>query len=301
VLAQSKMPDSTQLMLKNMQSRGHPWTGVGSVRLRSDWTNDVKVNVIPEGSTEPVDTLLWVGCASALVDRNVVSNLALVRVLNKAGINFSVLGGAEACCGDPARRVGYEFQYQVMAEQNIEVFNSLKIKQIITTCPHCYNTLKNEYSKFGAVNYKVIHHTELLADLIKQGKLKLNKELNSVLTYHDPCYLGRYNNVYDEPRDVLHAVPGVKLAEMGPSRNLSFCCGGGGGLMWAEEQPGTKKINEKRVEDVIKTKAETVVTACPYCLQMMEESIDRKGVKDSLKAKDLVELVEAAIKTEGEK
>jgi Fe-S oxidoreductase/nitrate reductase gamma subunit len=293
VLAQSKMPETAQLMLRNMQSRGHPWAGIQSLRLRGDWTSGLELNLLAEGDN--ANTLFWVGCTGALVERNVAATLSMTRVLKAAGVDFGVLGEVETCCGDPARRAGYEFQFQIMAEQNIEIFKSHNIKEIITSCPHCYHTIKNEYPKYGG-DFKVVHYTQLIADLIRQGKLKLTNELNSKLTYHDPCYLGRYNSVYLEPRRILQAIPRTKLEEMERSRNTSFCCGGGGGHMWIEEQPGTTKINQMRLEDVLKTGAEVVVTACPYCLQMFEESIEHKDIKDSLKAKDLVELVEAAMK-----
>jgi Fe-S oxidoreductase/nitrate reductase gamma subunit len=293
VLAQSKMPETAQLMLRNMQSRGHPWAGIQSLRLRGDWTIGLELKILAEGDN--VNTLFWVGCTGALAERNVAATLSMTRVLKAAGVDFGVLGEAETCCGDPARRAGYEFQFQIMAEQNIEIFKSYNIKEIITLCPHCYNTIKNEYPKYGG-DFKVVHYTQLIADLIKQGKLKLTKELNSRITYHDPCYLGRYNGVYLEPRRILRAIPETKVEEMERSRNTGFCCGGGGGHMWIEEQPGTAKINQMRLEDVLKTGAETVVTACPYCLQMFEESIEHKEMKDSLKAKDLVELVEAAMR-----
>jgi Fe-S oxidoreductase len=293
VMAQSKMPESAQLMLRNMQQRGHPWAGIQSMRLRGDWTTDQELRILGEGDN--AHTLFWVGCTGALVERNVKATLSMTRVLKAAGVNFAVLGDAETCCGDPARRAGYEFQFQIMAEQNIEIFKSYTIKEIVTSCPHCYNTLKHEYPRYGG-DFKVVHYTELIADLIRQGKLKLTHELSSRLTYHDPCYLGRYNSIYQEPRRILQAIPKAKLKEMERSRDTGFCCGGGGGLMWIEEQPGTTKINQMRLEDALKTGAETVVTACPYCLQMFEDSIDHKGVKDSLKARDLVELVEAAMK-----
>ena len=293
VLAQEKMPETAQLMLRNMQSRGHPWAGIQSLRLRGDWTNEAEVKILAEGDS--ANTLFWVGCTGAFVERNVAATLSMTRVLKAAGVNFAVLGEGETCCGDPARRAGYEFQFQIMAEQNIEVFKSFNIKEIITTCPHCYNTIKNEYPKYGG-EFKVLHYTQLIADLIGEGKLKLTNALNSKLTYQDPCYLGRYNNIYQEPRRILEAIPGARLEEMERSRATSFCCGGGGGHMWIEEQPGTTKINQMRLEDSLKTGANTVVTACPYCLQMFEESIEHKEIKDSLKAKDLVEIVEEAMK-----
>jgi Fe-S oxidoreductase/nitrate reductase gamma subunit len=292
VLAQSKMPETAQLMLRNMQSRGHPWAGIQSLRLRGDWISGLELKLLAEGDN--ANTLFWVGCTGALVERNVEATLSMTRVLKAAGVDFAVLGEAETCCGDPARRAGYEFQFQIMAEQNIEIFKGHNIKEIITSCPHCYHTIKNEYPKYGG-DFKVVHYTQLIADLIRQGKLKLTKELNSRLTYHDPCYLGRYNGVYLEPRWILQSIPKTKLEEMERSRNTSFCCGGGGGHMWIEEQPGTTKINQMRMEDVLKTRAGTVVTACPYCLQMFEESIEHKQVKDSLKARDLAEIVEAAM------
>jgi Fe-S oxidoreductase len=292
VLSQSKMPESAQLMLRNMQQRGHPWAGVQSMRLRGDWTSDLDIKVLADGDS--VNTLFWVGCTGALVERNVNATLSMTRVLKAAGVDFGVLGEAETCCGDPARRAGYEFQFQMMAEQNIEIFKSFNIKEIITTCPHCYNTMKHEYPKYGG-DFKVVHYTEFILDLIKQGKLKLTNELNYKLTYHDPCYLGRYNSVYDEPRQILQSIPKAKLEDMERSKDTGFCCGGGGGLMWIEEQPGTTKISHMRIEDVIKTGVETVVAACPYCLQMFEDAIEHKGMKESLKARDLVEIVEEAM------
>jgi Fe-S oxidoreductase/nitrate reductase gamma subunit len=293
VMGQSKMPETAQLMLRNMQQRGHPWAGVQSMRLRGDWTNGLEVKILAEG--DQTDTLFWVGCTGALVERNVEATLSMTRVLKTAGVDFGVLGEAETCCGDPARRAGYEFQFQIMAEQNIEIFKSHNIKEIITTCPHCYNTIKNEYPKYGG-DFKVVHYTQFIADLVRQGRLTLTQELNSKLTYHDPCYLGRYNGEYRAPRRILQAIPGATLEEMERSQNAGFCCGGGGGHMWVEEEPGTPKINHRRLEDALKTGAGTVVTACPYCLQMFEESIEQKQTKDSLKAKDLVEIVEAAMK-----
>jgi Fe-S oxidoreductase len=295
VLVQNKMPESAQLMLRNMQTRGNPWAGAQSLRLRGDWTNDMGLKVLGQ-CEENVDTLFWVGCTGALIDRNVFATLSLVKVMKAAGVDFGVLGEAEPCCGDPARRAGYEFQFQISAEENIEIFKNYNIKKIITSCPHCHNALKNEYPQYGGDFVEVVHYTELLSDLIKQGKLKLTNELNTLLTYHDPCYLSRYNEVIEEPRRIIENIPKAQLKEMERSKKTTFCCGGGGGHMWIEEQHGTTKINHVRMDEVIGTGAETVVTSCPYCLQMLEEGIEQKGVKDSLKAKDLIEVVEAAMK-----
>jgi Fe-S oxidoreductase len=292
VLTQNKMPETAQLMLRNMQSRGHPWAGIQSLRLRGDWTDGLDVKVLADGDT--ADTLFWVGCTGALVERNVKATLSLTRVLKAAGVDFAVLGEAETCCGDPARRAGYEFQFQMMAEQNIETFKSHNIKEIVTSCPHCYNTLKNEYPQYGG-DFNVVHYTQFIGKLIAQGKLKLANGLNSRVTYHDPCYLGRYNGVYQEPRQILQSIPQTNLVEMARTRNKAFCCGGGGGHMWIEEESGTTKINQMRLDDALKTGAEQVVTACPYCLQMFEEGIEHKGIKGALKVQDLVEIVEAAM------
>jgi Fe-S oxidoreductase len=294
VLAQNKMPESAQLMLRNMQTRGNPWSGAQSLRLRGDWTSDMGLKILGQ-SDEKVNTLFWVGCTGALIDRNVEATLSLARVLKASGIDFAVLGDAESCCGDPARRAGYEIQFQILAEENIQTLKNYNIKKIITSCPHCYNTLKNEYPLYGG-DFNVVHYTQLIADVISRGKLKLTHKLDSLVTYHDPCYLSRYNDVCMEPRQILQAIPKARLEEMERSKTTTFCCGGGGGHMWIEEQHGTTKINHVRMEEVIKTGAATVVTSCPYCLQMLEEGIEQKGVKDSLKAKDLIELVEAAMK-----
>jgi Fe-S oxidoreductase len=292
VLTQNKMPETAQVMLRNMQSRGHPWAGIQSLRLRGDWTDGLDVKVLADG--EPADTLFWVGCTGALVERNVKATVSMTRVLKAAGVDFAVLGEAETCCGDPARRAGYEFQFQMMAEQNIETFKSHNIKEIVTSCPHCYNTLKNEYPQYGG-DFKVVHYTQFIGKLFAQGKLQLANGLNAKLTYHDPCYLGRYNGVYQEPRQILQSIPQTNLVEMARTRNKAFCCGGGGGHMWIEEQSGTTKINQMRLDDALETGAEQVVTACPYCLQMFEEGIEHKGVKGALKVQDLVEIVEAAM------
>jgi len=217
----------------------------------------------------------------------------LVNILQTAGIKFGILGEDEPCCGDPARRAGYEIQFQTSAEQNIALLNGYNIKRVLTTCPHCYNTFKNEYPKIGA-NFEVIHHTEILSNLLKGDSLRLTEQPDSVVTYHDPCYLGRYNDIYSAPRNILHAIPNTNLEEMKRSKSKSFCCGGGGIHMWFEQQIGTK-INEIRIGEALKTRAQTVVTSCPYCLQMLEEAIQRNELQDTLKVNDIAELVQQSI------
>jgi Fe-S oxidoreductase/nitrate reductase gamma subunit len=290
-MMQSKMPENVQLMLRNMQTRGHPWVGAQTLRLRGDWATSCGLKTLAEDNN--VDILFWVGCTAALCDRNVETTISLVNILKSAGIKFGILGEDEPCCGDPARRAGYEIQFQTSAEQNIALLNGYGIKKVLTTCPHCYNTFKNEYPKIGA-NFEVTHHTEMIADLLKEGKLELPEQSNSVMTYHDPCYLGRYNGVYEAPRNILRAFPNSNIKEMERSSSKSFCCGGGGIHMWFEQQIGTK-INEIRTEEVLETRANTVVTSCPYCLQMLEEAIQRKELQDTLKVNDIAELVNKSI------
>ncbi|MBM2825386.1 MAG: Fe-S oxidoreductase [Dehalococcoidales bacterium] len=292
VLAQGKMPESAQLMLRNMQTRGHPWAGAQSMRLRGDWMSGLDLKIVDK--PDAVDVLLWVGCTGALVERNVKATISLIKVLQAAGVNFGVLGEAESCCGDPARRAGDEYLFQTICQKNIELLQSYNLKKIIATCPHCFNTLKNEYPRFGG-NFQVSHHSQFIADLIRDGRLSPGRlDSPKVVVYHDSCYLGRYNDIYQAPRRILKAISSIKRVEMARSGSRSFCCGGGGGHIWIEELPGTR-INEIRLNEVIDSGADTVVTACPYCLQMMEEAIERKQMKTSLQAMDLVELVEQAI------
>jgi len=294
VLVQNKMPESAQLMLRNMQTRGNPWAGAQSLRLRGDWTQDLGLKILGE-TEEAVDTLFFVGCTGALIDRNVLATISLVKVLQAAGVNFAVLGEAEPCCGDPARRSGYEFQFQISAEENIEIFKNYGIKKIITSCPHCFNALKTEYPQYG-LEAEVVHYTELLPELIESGKIRLTNPIDTLMTYHDPCYLSRYNAIYKEPRKIIDSLSKTRFKDMERSKTTTFCCGGGGAHMWIEEQHGTTKINHVRMDEVIQTGAQTVVTSCPFCLQMLEEGIEQKNVKETLKARDLIEVVETAMK-----
>ena len=289
VLVKNKVSETTQRALRTLMSRGDPWTG--AMFLRTDWFENLEVKKLSDDSD--VDILFWVGCTAALDERGMKVVISMANILKQAGVNFGILGAAESCCGDPARRVGQELLFQTQAQQNIETMKRYNVKKIVTCCPHCFNTIKNEYPQFGG-DFEVVHHTEFIAELLAQGKLKPTKATRSTLTYHDPCYLGRYNDIYDAPRRVLKAVPGAMVVEMEHSRAKSFCCGGGGGRMWMEETVGTK-INERRTEDAIKAGAETVITACPFCLQMFEEGIGRKKVEESMAAMDIVELIEKAL------
>lgn len=292
VLVQNRIPETAQRALRSLMTRGDPWPG--TLYLREDWAKDLNIKKLSEGNS--VDVLFWVGCTGALADVNLPVTACLARVLTAAGVNFGILGAEESCCGDPARRLGHELQFQAQALRNIETLKRYNVKRIVTHCPHCFNTLAHEYPQFGG-DFEVVHYTELLAELIEQGKLKLPTVDHRTITYQDPCYLGRYNDVYEAPREILKGLPGTRLVEMKRKGRESFCCGGGGGRLWMEEQIG-RKINEIRIEDAIQVGADVIVAACPYCLQMFEEAIERKKVGESLQALDIVQLVEQATSEE---
>jgi len=240
-----------------------------------------------------VDVLFWVGCAGSFDERNKRVATALVKIFQACGLKFAILGTEEGCCGDSARRIGNEYLYQTLVQGNIEVLKTYGVKKIITMCPHCFNTLKNEYPQFGG-NYEVRHYTQFLAEALEKGKLQLHKPVEKVITYHDSCFLGRANDIFDEPRRILRAIPGLQLVEMERNRVRSFCCGAGGGRMWMEEKIGTR-INQIRTDQVVQTQAELVGTACPYCLTMIGDGIKEKGLDQSLASFDLSELVVRAL------
>ena len=285
-MERSQLPESAQEALKCLGTREHPWRG--TTATRTDWADGLGIKVLSEDSN--IDILYWVGCTAALDDRNMKVSIATAKILQAAGINFGILGTEERCCGDPARRMGDEYLFQTLCQKNIELLKSYDVKKILTTCPHCFNTLKNEYPQFGG-NFEVIHHTQFIADLIDDGKLKLNRlDGSKVVAYHDSCYLGRYNDIYQAPRDILKAIGGVKRVELVHSGSRSFCCGGGGGHMWMEEDPD-KRVNVKRTEQIIEAKVNLVATACPYCLIQLEDGLKTKEAEESIKAIDLSELV----------
>jgi len=289
VLMESKFAPEVKLFFKNMETNYNPWT-IGFA-TRGDWAKDLKVKILAEDSN--VDFLFWVGCAGSFDERNKKVSRTLVNLLEKASINFGILGTEEMCCGETLRRMGNEYLAQILMQQNIELFNKYGVKKIITYCPHCFNTFKNEYPQFGGV-YEVFHHTEFLWDLIEKGKLKLTTSVEMSVVYHDSCYLGRYNNIYDAPRKLLESVEDTRLYEMERKKDRSFCCGAGGGRMWMEETLG-KRINQMRVVQAVETNASVLATACPYCLTMLEDGIKEKEMEQMISALDVAELVEKAL------
>jgi Fe-S oxidoreductase len=289
VLVETKYSSEVRLTLKNLEKSNNPW-GAGR-GTRAEWAKELGVKKFAE--VENPEFLFWVGCVGSFDARNQKVATSMVKILQTSGISFGILGNDEGCCGDPARRIGNEYLFQTMAEANIEILKESGVKKILTLCPHCFHTLKNEYPQFGG-EFQVIHHTQFLTDLISSGKLKPTKPLNKVITYHDSCYLGRANQIYDPPRKILNSIPGLKLVEMERHRQRSFCCGAGGGRMWMEEHIGTR-INQMRTDQAIEAKAELIGTACPYCLTMLFDGIKEKGKAETMAAYDLSELLEQSI------
>lgn len=241
---------------------------------------------------ESPDVLFWVGCAGSFDQRAQKITKAFATILQKVGLKFAILGKEEACTGDPARRAGNEFLFQMMAYQNIQVLNGYGIKKIVTTCPHCFNILKNEYPELGG-NYEVIHHTTLLQQLIDEGKVKLKEGgefKGKKISYHDSCYLGRANNIYEAPRKVLEALD-AELVEMKRCKSNGLCCGAGGAQMFKEDEPGNKRINEERIEEALDLGVKTIVANCPFCLTMLQDGVKSKDKQDEVMVYDLSELI----------
>lgn len=288
-LERAQFPESAQQALMSLQSRGHPWRG--TTATRTDWMADLNIKVLSDDAQ--VDILYWVGCTAALDERNMKVARATAKVLQAAGVNFGVMGMEEGCCGDPARRMGDEYLFQTLAAKNIEQMKAHGVKKIVTACPHCFNMLKNEYPQFGG-DFEVVHHSQYISQLISGGKLKLNGIQSLKAVYHDSCYLGRHNNVYDEPRTVLDAIKGIKRVEVERSRERGFCCGGGAGHMWMEEPP-EQRLNVRRTEQMLEADVQCVATACPWCLTMFVDGLKVKEKEESVKALDISELVVMAL------
>jgi len=285
VLMEGDFPEEAQLALRNMETQSNPW-GMAQ-EARADWAKDLGIKTLAEDAE--VEYLWYVGCAGSYDQRYIEVSTAFAKLLQHAGVSFGILGSEEFCCGDSAKRIGNEYLAQMMVQQNVEVMNGYGVKKIVTACPHGFNTFKNEYPQYGG-DYEVIHHAELIDKLIREGKLKpKGKAGDGGITYHDSCYLGRYNNIFDAPRNVLKAASGVDAVELGRTRNKSFCCGAGGGRMWMEESIGTN-IYADRAREVIDTGVGTVATACPFCMTMMMDGVKDEG-RPEVKVKDIAEII----------
>ena len=293
LLTTGKMPKSVGDTMRNMERQGNPWGMPPENRMA--WAEGLNVRELAPGDS--ADVLLFTGCAAAFDERNKKVTRAFVKLMQKAGVDFAVLGFDETCCGETARRMGHEYIFQEFAKQNIETFGKVKFNRIVTACPHCFNTLKNEYPQMGG-EYQVLHYSELLAmlDLTPSTSLRASpapspKGRGEKVTFHDSCYLGRYNDIYAQPRALLDKA-GVNRVEMARKGENSFCCGGGGGGMWLETDANTR-INHHRLKDALDAKAEVVATACPYCLLMFDDAIRSKGIGEQIKVMDIAELLAA--------
>jgi Fe-S oxidoreductase len=289
VLMESNFPPEVQVVFKNLETNFSPWAFPAS--SRADWAEGM--NILQMSQTQDVDILFWVGCAGAFDARYTKVTQAFAKLMQKAGIKFAILGTEEKCTGDSARRIGNEYLAQILIKDNVATLNRYNVKKIVTTCPHCFNTLKNEYPQFGG-NYEVVHHTEFLVKLINEGRLKISKEEAAQITFHDSCYLGRYNDIYKQPRKILSAIPGLQTVEMKRSRSKGFCCGAGGGRMWMEEKEG-KRVNIERTEEALALKPNIIGTACPFCLTMLEDGVKDKEATETVKVKDIAEILLAAV------
>ena len=323
VMIESSFPSEAGTMLKNLEKKGNPWGLAKKQRL--EWTKELAeatgfevpvVGKTVEDLTE-VDYLYWVGCAGALEDRAKKTTKAFAELLHIAGVNFAIMGGDEKCTGDSPRRLGNEFLFQQLGEENVATLNAAfgesdpeeeggegvtvekSKKKIVATCPHCFNTLANEYPQLGG-HYEVIHHTQLLQHLIDEGKLVPVTPVEGLITYHDPCYLGRHNQVYTPPREIIGKVPGLRNEEMHRHKERGFCCGAGGARMWMEERIG-KRINNERVDEALALDPDIVSTACPFCLVMLTDSVNGKkndnAAKESLRVVDVAQLLLDSVRT----
>ena len=287
VLMENDFPEQLQTAFRGMERTVNPWNVPPAERMK--WAEGL---VVPTVDQNPdADLLWWVGCAPATDTRAQKTSRAFAEILNSAGVNYAVLGENEQCTGDSARRAGNEFLFSELALANVELLNEVKPKLIVTTCPHCLHTISNEYPAFGG-NYQVIHHSQLINDLINQGQLKLKTGNNHTLTFHDPCYLGRQNDIFNDPRQIL-TLTKANLVEMPRNRSKSFCCGAGGAQMWKEEAEGTERINADRFQEAQKTGADQLAVGCPFCMVMLNDA--KKGANSNMEVLDIAEIIVQSI------
>jgi Fe-S oxidoreductase len=293
VLEQERTPGELQRTFRNIERQSNPW-GIANDQ-RMDWANGLEVPTI-EDHPDP-EYILWVGCAGAFDSRIIKQTRAMVKILDTAGVDYAVLGHREACTGDPARRAGNEMLFQTLAEQNVETLKSVNAKKVVTSCPHCLHTLKHDYPQFGST-FEVVHHTQLIDQLYKTGKLRSQKSPVDTITYHDSCYLGRWNREFDAPRDIIAAVGapggGHGYRELVRSKRHGFCCGAGGARMFMEETEG-ERVNLNRTDEIIAAKVSAVAVACPFCNIMLTDGMKQRNVDDKIQVLDVAELVAASI------
>ncbi|NUO57614.1 MAG: (Fe-S)-binding protein [Hamadaea sp.] len=295
VMIESSFPAEAGVMLRNLENKGNPWGAPPNTR--EDWTKGLDFQVPRVADGAEFEYLFWVGCAGAFEDKAKKTTRAVATLLNEAGVQFAILGNNETCTGDPARRIGNEFVYQMLAQQNVETLKEAGVLKIVATCPHCFNSIGNEYKQLG-LDVEVVHHTELLAHLVKTGKLTPVRPVDGGLTYHDPCYLGRHNRVFTPPREVLGAALGDQpVREMQRTMERSFCCGAGGARMWMEERIG-KRINVERTEEAIATGAATIAVGCPFCSTMITDGVNTAGAGEKVEVVDVATVLLRSVKPE---
>ena len=280
-----QVPPKIRDVLKSISIRGNPWN-IGQEK-RSEWAEGLEIKSIADA-----EVLYYVGCTPAFDPRLQKIAKALANTLNKAGVNFGTLGNDEVCCGNEIRRMGDIWSFDALKEMNMEMFKQFPIKQIITTSPHCYNTFKNEYEELDC---EVNHYTQIIADLIKQKKLTFSKKIEKTVTYHDPCFLGRQNQIFDEPRAILKSIPSLNFVEMDRVRERTLCCEGGGGRMWIEAYETMERTATIRVQEALDCGAEILATACPFCLLTLEDAVKSKDLEDKIQVLDIIEIVSQAI------
>ncbi len=286
VLMESNFPGELNTVFKNIETNFTPWAF--NAQDRANWAEGMNIKTLAEDSNGEI--LFWVGCAGSFDARYQKVTKSFAQLMQKANVDFRILGIEEKCNGDTARRLGNEYLAQMLMQENVETLNNYNVKKIVTACPHCYNSLKNEYPQFGG-NFEVVHHTELIEELLEEGKIKLKHEKqNSKVTFHDSCYLGRYNDIYDSPRDSLRKIDGLELIEMKRNRDKGFCCGAGGGRMFLEETTGTR-INVNRTEEAINTNADTIAAACPFCITMLTDGVKDLNKTEMVEVKDIAEII----------
>jgi Fe-S oxidoreductase len=285
-MEKAEFPEELIALFENSEQRSNPW-GIAPTD-RAKWAHDLNVPLLTDGVN--VEYLFYVGCAGAFDSRSRQVTTALTKIFNAANISWGILGNEEKCCGDSLRRLGNEYVFDQMAKENIDLFKKYNVKKIITSCPHCFTTFNHDYRQYGA-DFEVIHHTQLVNDLIKQGKIKPGATENEKIVFHDSCYLGRYNDIIDEPREIIRACTGGKApAEMERCGDKGFCCGAGGGRMWMEELIG-KRIYLERTQEALKLNPATIAVSCPYCMTMFEDGVKDEEASDRVKVRDVAEIV----------